>query len=354
MFESLFFVSWLQDDTNGMAGFEEKLGIGGGLYNNFCDYFHEWVTFNGLNMGDYAYHSIQINDFNARFIQNHPGTVADSLIQYAASYIEIDVSDVQPEDDFEVTYEVADTTGVRVTAARINRQGMQTGEIGELTINAGQPTLFHFDDAGESYDTIVLISSRCAPADPMLYTITTRIIEPVQPDGDDSPDGDMVIADGDNESSDGDSTDGDVVADGDAEAEADTSAPIIEGSLSCPEVNECYLDAANSAEQQACVDAGSNLAQRQWAAYVACISGDKGGQNCLSLETVEEREACMIANCTNDELKVCGINIVDPGDNPEDLGGSSCAGFNGAHSRWLWILLLSAFVLRQRKQRMKA
>ncbi len=341
-----FFSDWAQSDLTGVAGFEFILPLMGDSNGNFCDYLNNWVIQNMIDRADYAYADFNPPSFTGSFIRQHPGTTSPVITAYAGSYVEIDAGDLLAEQTLGVTFEVPNTTGMRITAAKLDSGNPTYLEIEELTVLAGQPTQFLFDDVGEAFDRLILISSRCSEAAPMLYTVTTSVIEP-EADGDVETDGD---ADDETESEleeelESVDSDGDVDQDADA---GESSGPTITGSKTCPQINACYSACEDSLCQDVCVTDGTAEAQEQWEHYINCISGQNPeGIDCLSFSNAEERKACLYRNC---HLAVENCAVVEEVDvDPDDLGGSSCRSVSHPAAMLVGLLLVLGLAWRRRE-----
>ncbi|RJO68682.1 MAG: hypothetical protein C4523_07285 [Myxococcales bacterium] len=340
LFERLgdgFVSSWIYDALHGVAGFEHTLPLSGDTTHTFCDYLHDWVVKNGVNRGEYAYSTYELPRFNIPIIRRHPGQSNPTLYGYAGSWVEIDALGFDPANTLEVSYQIADTTGVRLTTVKFHAERPAELIVEELTVAAGQPSVFVFDDAGEAWTTLTLVSSRCADVAPMAYSVKTSVIEPSL-DGDEDLEPEI-------EEEDGDFDEVEPEPEAEPEGESDPDSTLY-GALRCPDIHACYLDCSSRACQQACIQNGTPRGQEDWEKYQACITGhNPDGKDCLALDNAEDRKTCIIRNCHLEE-EACRVEETPTADN-DDVGGSSCQATGGAGALALTFSLL-AFARRRR------
>ena len=344
-----FFEFWLGSLLSGREGFEESLAILN-IDGSFCEFFQDWVIRNGLNRGNYSYESYEPPTFTKSFIRQHPGSANPTLSQYAGSYLDIDISAVSPGDTFEITYNIADSIGVRLTAVKLDSTRPAVLDVEELTLLSGQPTKFVFEDMGGEYDRMILVSSRCVAADPLVYTINTEII-PQAIDGDaDATEGgedetDLPLSDGDTDGAEMDEDAGPV--DGDDTGPLD---PIIYGDKSCSEINFCYGACENTPCREACVADGNEEGAGHWKEFNICINGQyPGGVDCLAQSGRAERLDCMQGQCP-DLYEVCKIPETVDGETDSDGSGCTLTSLRfGKAQLTLLLIFVSLMVFRRKK-----
>ena len=342
---SFFFSLWVNKQNNGISGFEEALPMAGHVDKDFCYFLHDWAISNKVDRGEYAYETLSLPSFayiELNYDHEEPGQeLTRSVSQWAASYIDLNVAGVPENHGFEVTFSIDQTIGINVTAILI-KQGGDIYDRRDLTLLAGSPSAFVFEEAGSgAYRYIMLITSMCFSSPlPRNYTVAVDAIPPV--DGDEDREEETAI-------------DGDAYEDEADAPEEDEEAweLVVEGGKDCHEINECHTEANSTAEQEECLQSGTAEAQDDWLRYIACISGDprynRDEVNCLELDR-EDRLVCVERYCSvEDEL--CGLP--DPGvSGRRELGGSNCREASGGYGA-VFIALIGLLILGFRSGRIR-
>lgn len=336
---------WAYSPLSGRDGLEFAMSFSDpGLA--FCQVLHDFSLTNGLNRGAYRYQTYNL----PRFQREATSAVADGevtremiLQSFAAVYLDIDLSDLGPDDELELELSFPDAQEIQGSVALFSTQQDGGLNVRELPLQAGQSSRVLFERPAANYNHALIVLSRCAAADPMVVTVTTTATSPPVEDGD-GPDGDSE----DGDDSDGDEPqDGDEPSDGDSgDGDGDGPDSIISGTKSCAEIHACYTACKTDLCRRACVEDGTEEGQQHWDDFLYCIEGKfRGGVNCLDLGSAAERERCMSGQCPI-QYEACRIPDVDDG-LPADSDGGGCR--HGQPAPLALLLALAFWGLRRRQ-----
>ena len=336
---------WLNEDKQGIEGFEAVLDLTAQENPTFAYELHQWVHYNFIGKEPYAYLSAPVPVFSPNVIQEHPREKMVSVPSFGGQSLKIYLTDVG-NDPLEITMETDDRSALKTSYWIDRGSNPSTNDVVDVEWPmTGEAVKLTFENLSNA-DNIRLFFSYAAPGDYKEVTVKTRIVT------DDPVDGDMDDESGETTSED-ESTDEPLPGDEDDPAEtAEEEASGPSGSYSCKEIALCVEDCLQQICFERCRERGRLDQQTLWDEYNACLQGDvpnPTGTNCLAITDQEERAYCIYKNC-NALAEACEPDE-DGTIKKEKTGSSSCrvAGVGtGAGAAVLWMLWL---VLRGRRRR---